>query len=154
MSHLILQSGNKNESFILQRYLWHLQQMIKIKEKNNFCILLEQRHFTPAMHFPLQISFIKRNVSISCCQGSSYFPATPKTETYFMEVSEIRCLFVWKFFQPSGSFTGSLFENQPASSKNLKGNKGILLPIALHEFNSIRNFFIQLIHWEYFFLIH
>ena len=60
MRHLILQSSNKNESFILQRYLWHLQQIIKIKEKNNFCILLEQRHFILATHFSLA-DFINQN---------------------------------------------------------------------------------------------
>lgn len=53
MSHLIFQSSNKNEPFLLQRYHWHLQKMIKIKKKNNFCILSEQGYFIPAMNFCL-----------------------------------------------------------------------------------------------------
>jgi hypothetical protein len=53
MTHLILQSRYKNEPFILQKYSWDLQQMMKIRKKNNFCILSEQERFILAMNFSL-----------------------------------------------------------------------------------------------------
>lgn len=145
MSHLISQTSN--------RYHWHLQQMNKIKEKNNFCIFIRTGIFYTGHAFlPLHILSIKRNLSTSCCQGSTYSLAIPNTVTYLMKVSEICCLFIWKFFQPSGSFTRSLLENQPASSENLKANEGIRLSIFSHEFCNARNLSIQLIYWKEIFL--
>lgn len=149
MSHLILQSSNKNESFILQRNHWHLQQMIKIKEKNNFCILSEQGHFILVVRSASADSiYQKKRLHESLPRGPSYSPAIPNTVTYLMEVSEIRCLFIWKFLQPSRSFTRSFLENQPASSENLKANEGILLSTFPHEFCNVRNLPIQLTRWK------
>lgn len=149
MRHLILQSSNKNEPFILQRYHWHLQQMIKIKEKNNFCILSAQGCFLSWPCILASADFIYQKKCLhSCCQGSSYSPEIPDTVTYLMKVPEICCLLIGKFFQPSGSFTRCLLENQPASSENLKGNKGILLFLFLHAFSSIKGLSIQLSQWE------
>ena len=69
MRHLILQSSNKNEPFILQRYHWHLQQMIKIKEKNNLHFISTGTFYPGHAFWPLQISSIKRSVSTVVAKG-------------------------------------------------------------------------------------
>lgn len=119
MTHLILQSRHKNELSSLQKYNWDLQQMIKIRKKNNFCILSEQERFILAMNFSL-CRFHPSKKCLHKLSKAQLSPGTSTRVTYLVKVSEISCLFIWKFFQPSGSLARSLLKNQPTSSENLK----------------------------------
>lgn len=149
MSHLILQSSNKNESFILQRYHWHLQQMIKIKEKNNFCILSDPGHFTLAVHFCLCRFHLSKEISPPVVAKGPVIPQ------WFQGL----WLTLWKFLKyaafSSGNFSSLLGPLLEAFLKTNQHRLKIWKQIKesyylsfLHEFCSIRILSIQRIYWE------
>lgn len=96
---------------------------------------------------PLQISSIKRNVSLSCCQGSRSSPAVLRLQ-----------LTLWKLLKYAAFSSGNFSSLRgPLLEAFLKTNQHRLkiwneIKESYYVAFYVRNLSIQLIYWEYIFL--